>query len=154
MSHSHPSEHPKKLVIVPCAIFEKEGRIFAAQRSDGMSLAFKWEFPGGKVEEGESEEETLHREIMEEMSVEIEIGVRLAPTYKEDTHRIICLVPYICRIMSAPIVLTEHLQYKWVKIEEIYKLDWAEADLGVIQTFFQYRDSKLLCRNPKLRARV
>lgn len=142
-----PPEISKKIVMVPCAIFEKDGQIFSAQRSGDMSLPLKWEFPGGKVDEGETEIEALHREIMEELSVEIEVGTRLAPTYKEDTHRIICLVPYICRIVSSPIVLTEHLQYKWIRLDDIHKLDWAEADLGVVETYFRYLEACKLRRH-------
>ena len=144
---SIPPEISKQVVIVPCAIFEKDGHILAAQRNSNMSLPLKWEFPGGKVDEGETEIEALHREIMEELSVEIEIGTRLSPTFKEDTHRIICLVPYICRILSSPIILTEHLQYKWIRLDEIHKLDWAEADLGVIETYFRYLESCKFRRN-------
>ena len=144
---SIPPEISKQVVIVPCAIFEKDGHILAAQRNSNMSLPLKWEFPGGKVDEGETEIEALHREIMEELSVEIEIGTRLSPTFKEDTHRIICLVPYICRIISSPIILTEHLQYKWVRWDDIYSLDWAEADLGVIATYSNYLESRKLRRN-------
>ncbi len=146
---SIPSEHSKKLVMVPCAIFEKDGHLFAAQRSEAMSLPLKWEFPGGKVDEGESEEEALHREIMEELSIEIEIGTRLAPAFKEDParNRVICLVPYICRIMSTPIVLTEHSQYKWVRIDQLTTLDWADADLEVIGTYLKFKEQRLLCRN-------
>ena len=141
-------EISKKIIVVPCAILEHEGRIFAAQRNAEMSLPLKWEFPGGKVDEGETEIEALHREIMEELSVKIEIGLRLAPTLKEDLerHRIICLVPYICRLVSAPVVLTEHLQCQWIRLEDIFTLDWAEADLGVIETYLRHAASQKLRR--------
>jgi len=143
----------KKVIVVPCAIFENAGQIFSAQRSDKMSLPFKWEFPGGKVDEGETEIEALQREIMEELSVEIEVGLRLAPTFKEDPHRIICLVPYVCRLVSSPIILTEHLQYKWVRLEDVFTLDWAEADLGVIETYLHFcATQKLRRRRPRITA--
>jgi 8-oxo-dGTP diphosphatase len=128
----------KKVVIVPCAILEKDGRIFAAQRSASMSLPLKWEFPGGKVDEGETEEEALEREIMEELSIEIEIGRRMEPVFKEDAHRVICLVPYLCRMASSPIVLMEHAQYKWVSFSKVHQLDWAEADKIVIANYLDY----------------
>ncbi|MFN4145357.1 MAG: (deoxy)nucleoside triphosphate pyrophosphohydrolase [Runella sp.] len=138
---------------VPCAIFEKNGKILAAQRSHKMSLPLKWEFPGGKVDEGETEEEALQREIMEELSIEIEIGTRLAPAFKEDItrQRTICLIPYICRIVSSPIILTEHLRYKWIDLKEIHLLDWAEADLEVIETYKLYRSyQSLSLKNDKV----
>ena len=125
----------KEIVVVPCAIIERTGRILAAQRNTNTSLPLKWEFPGGKVDAGETEVEALEREIMEELCVEIEIGERLDPTYKEDTNRIICLVPFICRLTSGPIILTEHAQYKWLTMNELSSVDWAEADLGVIETY-------------------
>ena len=100
---------------VTCAIILFDDKILVTQRSEKMKLPLKWEFPGGKVDEGETEIEALHREIMEELSVEIEVGVRLDPTYKEDPNRIICLVPYVCRMLTSPIVLTEHQQYKWIR---------------------------------------
>ena len=132
----------KKIVMVPCAIIEKNGFILAAQRSQTMSLPLKWEFPGGKVDEGETEIEALHREIMEELSVEIEIGERLEPTFKDDhaRNRTICLIPYVCELLTSPIILTEHAQYKWVSLKNIDSLDWAEADLGVIETYCEYLD--------------
>jgi 8-oxo-dGTP diphosphatase len=130
-----PLNMSKKIVVVPCAIIEKNDCILATQRSASMSLPLKWEFPGGKVDEGETEIEALQREIMEELCVEIEIGQRLEPTFKEDTSRIICLVPYICTLLTEPIILTEHNQYKWLSINNIHTVDWAEADLGVIETY-------------------
>ena len=129
------STQSKQIVMVPCAIIEKDGKIFAAQRNAKTSLPLKWEFPGGKIDAGETEIEALEREIMEELCVEISVGERLEPTYKEDTNRIICLIPYICTLLSGPIILTEHAQYKWIDIKKIYSLDWAEADLGVIETY-------------------
>jgi 8-oxo-dGTP diphosphatase len=133
----------KNVVVVPCAIIERNGRILAAQRNANMSLPLKWEFPGGKVDAGETEIEALEREIMEELCVEIEIGERLEPTYKEDTNRIICLVPFICRLTSGPIVLTEHVQYKWLTMDELSSVDWAVADLGVIETYKMAIDCEL-----------
>jgi 8-oxo-dGTP diphosphatase len=131
------THNTKKVVLVPCAIIEHDGKILATQRSATMSLPLKWEFPGGKVDAGETEKEALSREIMEELSVEIFIGERLEPTFKDDSTRIICLIPYICELATQPVVLTEHAQYQWIKIENIHSLDWAEADLGVIETYSQ-----------------
>ena len=72
-----------------------------------------------------------------------EIGERLEPTYKEDTNRIICLVPFICRLTSGPIILTEHAQYKWLTMNDLPSVDWAEADLGVIETYKMALDCEL-----------
>jgi 8-oxo-dGTP diphosphatase len=139
----------KNIILVPCAIIEREGLVLAAQRSSSMSLPLKWEFPGGKVDEGETEIEALHREIMEELSVEIEVYQRLEPTYKDDPlkNRIICLIPYLCKLLSQPIILTEHAQYQWVSLEKIKSLDWAPADLEVIDTYLSHRKPLLQRRS-------
>ncbi|TAE38265.1 MAG: (deoxy)nucleoside triphosphate pyrophosphohydrolase [Runella slithyformis] len=135
----------KKIILVPCAIIERDGQVLAAQRSSLMSLPLKWEFPGGKVDEGETEIEALHREIMEELSVEIEIKQRLEPTFKDDElrNRVICLIPYVAKLTSQPIILTEHAQYKWIALDNIKSLDWAPADLEVIDTYLSQKVLKL-----------
>lgn len=136
----------KTVVLVPCAIIEREGYVLAAQRSSVMSLPLKWEFPGGKVDEGETEIEALHREIMEELSVEIDIKERLKPTFKDDElrNRIICLIPYVAKLTSQPIILTEHAQYKWIALDNIKSLDWAPADLEVVDTYLSQKVPTLL----------
>ncbi len=129
----------KPLVKVPCAIIERGGRVLAAQRSAGGSLPMKWEFPGGKLEAGESEEEALVREIREELSVDIKIGDRLPVTDRDDGWRVIQLVPFVCQLATDEIVLTEHEQILWLLPDELPDLDWAEADLQVLQNYFEYR---------------
>ncbi len=138
----------KPLVKVPCAIIERGGWVLAAQRSAGGSLAMKWEFPGGKLEAGETEEEALVREIREELSVEIKIGDRLPVTNRDDGWRIIQLVPFMCQLTTEKIVLTEHEQIRWLLPDELPDLDWAEADLEVLQNYFEHRVST---RNKTLR---
>lgn len=129
----------KPLVKVPCAILERGGKVLAAQRSEGGSLALKWEFPGGKLEEGETEEECLRRELQEELSVEIAIGDRLPVTDRDDDTRTIRLVPFVCSLTSDTIVLTEHEQILWLTPEELPYLDWAEADRYVLRDYFAYK---------------
>jgi 8-oxo-dGTP diphosphatase len=128
----------KLLVKVPCAVIEHEGRILAAQRSAAGSLPLKWEFPGGKLEEGETEEEGLVREIREELCVEIKVGQKLPITERDDIVRIIRLVPFVCQLATHDIVLTEHEQILWLTPEELPDLDWAEADREVLRHYFEY----------------
>jgi 8-oxo-dGTP diphosphatase len=63
-----------KHIHVTCAIIEKDGKVLSTQRSESMSMPLKWEFPGGKIKAGESPSECLHRELQEELGVEVEIG--------------------------------------------------------------------------------
>jgi 8-oxo-dGTP diphosphatase len=139
----------KPLVRVPCAIIERGGKVLAAQRSAGGSLAMKWEFPGGKLEVGETEEEALVREIREELSVEIRIGERLPITDRDDIWRTIRLIPFVCELATEEIILTEHEQVLWLMPNELAELDWAEADRNVLLNYFKYLDSKRT--HPKLR---
>lgn len=132
----------KLLVKVPCAIIEHEGKVLAAQRSASGSLPLKWEFPGGKLEEGESEKEGLVREIREELCVEIQVGVPLPVTERDDVFRIIRLVPFVCQLTTYEIILTEHEQILWLTPDELPELDWAEADWGVLRHYFQYLAEK------------
>ncbi len=132
----------KPLVRVPCAIIERNGKVLAAQRSAGGSLPMKWEFPGGKLEADETEEEGLIREIREELCVEIRIGERLPVTDRDDIWRTIQLVPFVCELASEEIVLTEHEQILWLTPDELPELDWAEADRDVLLNYFKYLGSK------------
>jgi len=124
-----------KHIYVACAIIEQDGLVLAAQRSAVMSLPLKWEFPGGKIEQGELPEECLRRELVEEMSVNIFVGKPLPPTtYKYESFEV-TLYPHICSIVSGEITLHEHSAIAWLPPEKLHTLDWAEADLPVIQSY-------------------
>ena len=132
----------KPLVKVPCAIIEDQGRVLAAQRSASGTLGLKWEFPGGKLETGETDVEALVREIREELSVEIRLGARLPVTNRDDVFRIIQLIPFVCQLATDEIILTEHEQFLWLTPDELPALDWAEADREVLQNYFKYLAGK------------
>lgn len=130
---------PKLVVYVSCAIIEKDGMILVAQRSALGSLPLKWEFPGGKVEQGETETQALIREIREELSVHIVIEQRLETTKRDDGWREIVLVPFICSLPEGQeIILTEHEQMRWLTHDQLYSVDWAEADLKVLHSYQDY----------------
>ena len=130
---------PVKLVVrVPCAIIEHDGKILAGQRSPFLSFPLKWEFPGGKQEENETDEQTLEREIMEELGVEILIIDKLPVTIKDQGWREIILVPFVCNLKTENIVLSEHEQIIWLEPDDLQSLDWTDGDLGIIQSYYQY----------------
>jgi len=120
---------------VTCAIIERDGLVLAAQRSAAMSLPLKWEFPGGKIDSGETAEECLKRELVEEMGVRVRVGDALP----ESTHRYptftVTLYPFVCSIEAGEIVLHEHAAVSWLPAGELHTLDWAEADLPVIESY-------------------
>jgi len=120
---------------VACAIIEIKGKVLCTQRSVSMSLPLKWEFPGGKIDDGESPEECLRRELREELGIESSVGQARPVT----THRYpafsVTLYPFICEIVSGKITLHEHRAMAWLPIEKLHTLDWAEADLPVIRAY-------------------
>jgi len=129
----------EKLVVrVPCAVIEHNGKVLAGQRSAALSFPLQWEFPGGKQEKGETDKEALVREIKEELNVEIEILQKLPETSKDQGWREIILVPFICKLKTLEITLSEHEQILWLEPQDLPSLDWTEADLNVIENYYHY----------------
>lgn len=128
----------KKHIHVACAIIQKDGLTLAAQRSASMSLPLKWEFPGGKIEPGESPEECLQRELLEEMGVGIDIGLALPAHTHHYSSFSVTLYPFVCAITSGEITLHEHAAIAWLPPGEMQALDWAEADFPVIESYLAH----------------
>lgn len=130
-----------KTIHVVAAIIEKEGRYFATQRGYGE---FKdgWEFPGGKIEQGESPEEALQREIREELDTQISVG-RLFTTvdydYPEFHLHMLC---YVCRVVSGKLRLLEAEDAKWLTREELNSVNWLPADRDVVRALLEERQSE------------
>jgi 8-oxo-dGTP diphosphatase len=125
---------------VACAIIERDGLVLAAQRKEGMRLALKWEFPGGKIDAGESPEECLKRELIEEMGIHISIGHPLDPVTHQYPFFTVTLYPFVSTILSGEIILYEHAAMKWLPPEELLSLDWAEADIPLIKRYLRSRE--------------
>ena len=100
-----------------------------------MSLPLKWEFPGGKIEPGENEEECIKREIFEELNIHIKIERKLTPVLHQYPNFKINLIPFITEYVSGDLILKEHSDHVLVDKEELYRLDWAEADLPVLKEY-------------------
>jgi len=120
------------MINVTCAIIYNQGKILVTQRSIKMKLPLKWEFPGGKLEPFENEKDCIKREIREELGIEIEIIGKLEnSTFNYDTFSI-NLIPFIANYKSGIIQLSEHASYKWVTIDEMQEIDFAAADIPLI----------------------
>jgi len=124
-----------KHILVACAIIERDGLVLAAQRSATMNLPLKWEFPGGKIDPGESSEDCLRRELYEEMSIHVRAEKNLPATTHHYPTLTVTLHPFVCSIVSGEIILHEHAAISWLSPKELPTLDWAEADLPVIQSY-------------------
>lgn len=117
---------------VCCAIIIREDKMLAVQKGPKSSHPWKWEFPGGKVNDLETWEQCIVREIDEELCVEIEIAERLQAIAFDYGTKSLCLIPFVCHITSGEISLTEHVAMQWMKYNEWEILDWAEADRQLI----------------------
>ena len=117
---------------VSCAVILKDNKYLAVQRSAKMDLPFQWEFPGGKIKENETEEESLKREIKEELNVEVTIIKRLNSNLHSYPNKTIELIPFVCSIPLDNIQLTEHIAKVWLTKEELKNLDWCAADVQIL----------------------
>lgn len=123
------------MVIVTCAIVEFKNKTLVVQRGRNMKLPLKWEFPGGKIEKGESEEECIKREIKEELRIEIELIKRLTPSKFSYPNITVNLVPFVANYVNGDIKLLEHRQYKLLTKDKLMDLDWAEADIPILKEY-------------------
>ena len=126
-----------KHVEVVCALIQnEEGKIFCCQRGPGRALAYKWEFPGGKIEQNETQEEALIREIKEELKSDIEviryIGVSNHEYTDLDKPFSITMYAYLCKLVNGDLELTEHINSCYADINEMKLMDFAAADIPLI----------------------
>lgn len=126
------------MIEVCCALITgHNGKVLVTQRSSVMRLPLKWEFPGGKLEPGETEEECIVREIREELGITVGIIKRLPSAVYDDGKQTINLIPFECFIVKGEILLAEHVAFLWLGPEELNNLDWAEADLPVVENYIR-----------------
>lgn len=122
------------MIDVLCGIISNsEGQIFIARRKPGKSMAGKWEFPGGKLELGETEQACLQRELFEELGMHVKVGEKLGANEHHYENFSICLIAYQCEFISATYALTDHDTYKWVSREELGNYELAEADVPLLE---------------------
>lgn len=123
----------KYIRVVGAVIVNSDDEILCAQRPEDKNLALKWEFPGGKVEEGETETEALVRELEEEMECRIDVEDKITTTVYEYDFGIVELTTYYAKLLAGEIKLLEHIDMKWMSREDIGELDWAPADIPAIE---------------------
>lgn len=127
------------MIKVSCAIIlNQDGEILVAQRSANMSMPLKWEFPGGKLEPNETAEVCLHRELMEELNIEVQIIEQLPANLHAYSNFTIELIPFLCKYVKGAMLLKEHAQIEWVHPTELLALDWADADVPIVKNFLKH----------------
>jgi 8-oxo-dGTP diphosphatase len=113
------------------AALVRDGRVLASRRTEPPRLAGLWEFPGGKVEAGESDVEALRRELREELQVEAEVGERLG----DDLHigETAVLRVYLCRLLAGEPALVDHDEHRWLSAAELLDVPWIPVDLPLVE---------------------
>jgi 8-oxo-dGTP diphosphatase len=128
-----------KTIKVVAAVIQHQNKILAVQRGPAQYayISEKWEFPGGKMEAGETEEQTIIREIREELDMQIAVKAKLLTvehTYP-DFH--LTMHTYLCETEQRELTLTEHIDFKWLSLAELEVLDWAGADVPIVEVLQQ-----------------
>lgn len=116
---------------VTAAIIVHNGKVLIAQRSDGQMAGF-WEFPGGKVEPGETYEECLRREIKEELNIEVEVKDLFGESRYQYEFGEIKLIAYECRWTGGQLVLNDHRRIAWVRPGEMDRYQYLPADIPLV----------------------
>ena len=122
-----------KLVTVTAAILEHNGKILVAQRKASDRLPGMWEFPGGKLESGETPEGCLKRELREEFGIEVSVGRFVAESIYHYDHISIRLVAYKATLLGGRPEPTDHDDDRWVTIPELDRFEFAPADVPFVR---------------------
>lgn len=134
----------KKIIEVVGAILENpNGDIFCAMRPKDKTFPGMWEFPGGKIEEGEEPKRALEREIKEELNIDIRADKLFDEVQKEYEEFVIKLSTYNCTVLDfSEFKLIEHQEFKWMKKESLMSLDWVPTDIPTVEKLVNLNKSK------------
>ena len=127
----------KKDIHVVGAVVISADKVLCVQRGPGGTLPGLWEFPGGKVETGETPQQALAREIHEELRCEVAVGEEVTTTRHEYDFGIVHLTTFYCELLAGTPQLVEHSQLAWSDPEDLRELDWAPADVPAVELIKQ-----------------
>lgn len=120
------------MIEVSCSIIFKGSKILAVQRGPESSHPLKWEFPGGKIQLNETADQCVVREIEEELRLRVDVLSQLEYVEFDYGMKQIRLIPFICKITSGELILTEHVDKCWFDMDEWQTIDWSDADRELI----------------------
>jgi 8-oxo-dGTP diphosphatase len=120
-------------VAVAAAVIFRDGRVLLTRRADGQHLAGLWEFPGGKLEPGESPEETLVRECREECGIEVEVGEILDVTHHRYPEKDVLLLFYRCTLLGGEVQNLQVADHAWVEPPDLDRYELPPADGPVVE---------------------
>ncbi len=123
----------KEMIDVTAAILVKDGKILIAKRTPEDKQPGKWEFPGGKIEAGESARECLKREMQEEFGIEVRVGKFMGESVYHYPHGSIRLLAYLAEWQAGDLALKDHADYAWAQCDRLAEFDFAPADLPFVQ---------------------
>jgi 8-oxo-dGTP diphosphatase len=124
----------KTIEVVAAVIRNQEGLTLAVKRGENSReyISKKWEFPGGKIESGETLQEALQRELVEELKIKASIGELITTVDHTYPDFRLIMHAFHCKILSGELTLTEHLDKKWLSSSDLRSLDWAAADIPIV----------------------
>ena len=123
----------KKQIYVVGAVIVSQGKVLCVQRGPNGSLPGMWEFPGGKIEPGETPQAALSREIQEELRCDIAVGDEVTTTSHEYEFGVVHLTTFYCDLVSGTPHLVEHTDLVWSEPSDLRRLEWAPADIPTIE---------------------
>lgn len=118
---------------VAAAIIIKDGCVFAARKKPGLHLAGHWEFPGGKIEPGETPEQCLERELLEELGIRCEVGAFLGESIYDYGNKVVRLLGFCTTHIGGKFLLRDHDRIVWLHPVELVDLHWAPADISLVE---------------------
>lgn len=121
------------MIKVTCALIVHSKKILITQRGEDSDHPFQWEFPGGKVNPGETIRGCIIREIREELDIEVEILEKMVAVEYDYGFKKIKLIPFLCSTANHGLKLNEHNDFKWIELTGLENIDFSEADKKLIQ---------------------
>jgi len=129
------------MIEVCAAIIERDGLILTARRKQGSHLAGLWEFPGGKIEQGETPETCLERELQEEFGISAKIGTYIGDSIHDYKNKVICLHAFLVKQFEGQLQLHDHDKILWLAPAELRSVEWAPADIPLVDQYLAIRST-------------